>query len=307
MPRPSDRVIRAGRPFDAIGTTWQIDAERPLSAELAQAIDDLVERFDRTYSRFRGDSVVSRFAAGPTSERFPTDSVRLFAFYRELFDATSGAVSPFVGASLERLGYDAAYSLTQAGQPVAAPLWDDIARWDPATRTLTTTQPVVIDVGAAGKGLLVDLIGELLAADGLRRFTVDASGDLLHRQPSDDADGAGGSDEGLRIALEHPYDPSKAIGVATITGGSLCASATNRRAWGNGLHHVIDGRTGLPTNEVAATWTTAADTMHADGLATALFFTDHTTLSTRFAFESVRMFTSGLVDYSAAFPGELFT
>ena len=54
--------------------------------------------------------------------------------------------------------------------------------------------------------------------------------------------------------------------------GALAASAVNRRAWGDGLHHVIDALTGLPTASVVATWALAPDALHADGLATALFF-----------------------------------
>ena len=90
---------------------------------------------------------------------------------------------------------------------------------------------------------------------------VDASGDLRVR---------GAASE--RIALEHPADPTKAIGVVELRDGALCASASNRRAWGDGLHHVIDAVTGLPTAAVIATWALAPDALHADGLATALFF-----------------------------------
>ncbi len=53
---------------------------------------------------------------------------------------------------------------------------------------------------------------------------------------------------------------------------ALCASATNRRAWGDGLHHVLDARTGVPVRSVVATWAVGADAMRADAIATALFF-----------------------------------
>ena len=43
------------------------------------------------------------------------------------------------------------------------------------------------------------------------------------------------------------------------------SSATNRRAWGNGLHHVIDATTGLPTRNVIATWAIAETALEADG------------------------------------------
>lgn len=37
----------------------------------------------------------------------------------------------------------------------------------------------MIDVGAVGKGYLIDRVADVLADAGLRRFTVDAGGDLV--------------------------------------------------------------------------------------------------------------------------------
>ena len=76
------------------------------------------------------------------------------------------------------------------------------------------------------------------------------------------------------VGLEHPYDPARAIGIVSLGAGALCASAANRRAWGDGLHHVLDGTTGAPVRTVVASWAMAASAMVADALATALFFVD---------------------------------
>ncbi|MET0909129.1 MAG: FAD:protein FMN transferase [Ilumatobacteraceae bacterium] len=279
--------------FEAIGTRWRIDSAIPCEPALTRAILDRIADFDETWSRFRSDSVVADLARTAASRDLGVDAPPLFALYRRLADATDGAVSPFVGAALNHLGYDASYSLRERAEPRhGAPRWDDIARLDGTV--LHTTAPVTIDIGAAGKGYLVDLVVGLLADAGHTAFTVDASGDIAHRGAP------------IRVALEHPYDPSLAIGVVTLTGGALCASATNRRAWGNGLHHMLDGRTGSPVETVVATWALADDTATADGVATALFFTAPDELVTAFGAEGVRVFTDGRVDRSSGFPGELF-
>ena len=109
------------------------------------------------------------------------------------------------------------------------------------------------------------------------------------------------------VALEHPADASKAIGVVPLSDGALAASSVNRRAWGDGLHHVIDAITGLPTSSVIATWAPAPDALHADGLATALFFDPDPDLVEGEGVSYVRMFANGRVDHSPSFPGELFT
>ncbi|MCP2031746.1 thiamine biosynthesis lipoprotein [Okibacterium sp. HSC-33S16] len=278
--------------FEAIGTAWQIDTAEPVAALTRAAIDELIEVFEGTWSRFRSDSVVT--AAARSAGRFDcgADAPALFSLYRRLGDVTGGAVSPFVGDALDALGYDADYSFRPHGTAGPAPREDEVGRLDGTI--LTTVRQVTIDVGAAGKGYLVDRVAGLLRAAGHASFTVDASGDLLH------------AGDPIRVALEHPFDPTLAIGVTTLRSGALCASASNRRAWGSGLHHVIDGRTGRPTSTVVATWATAPDAALADGAATALFFTSPAELSSTLGIDGLRMFSDGTAERSVGFDAELF-
>jgi thiamine biosynthesis lipoprotein len=244
---------------------------------------------------------VTRVAATDGGEfAFPLDAVDIFELYDRLVAATDGAVDPLVGRQLELLGYDAAYSLVPAA-PQAREMW---TRHRPTWRrdverdgsVLITRRPLVIDVGAAGKGALVDVVAKLLDAAGVEDFLVDASGDLRHR-----------GSRVLRIGLEHPHDPRLVVGVVELRDGALCASATNRRAWGDGLHHVLDARTGEPVREVLATWVLADDAATADGVATALFTTPPHRLEKSFRCSCVRLFADGRVERSPDFPGELFT
>ena len=253
-----------------------------------------IEVFDLTWSRFRSDSLVSRIAQTPGVWEFPADAAALFETYRRLYIATSGSVSPLVGGALDALGYDRTYSLRATGEPGSVPNWDEAISWD--GRSLTTINAVSIDVGAAGKGYLVDIICELLVADGHSHAIVDGSGDIRQFGP-----------DPIRVALEHPLDPTKAIGIAIVGNQSICASASNRRAWGDGLHHVVDAITGLPTRNVIATWAIAATALEADGLATALFFTAPDRLAQEFDFTFVRMLSDGLVEFSPHLNGEIFT
>lgn len=271
---------------------WEIVTERPLADETRTALEARVASFDRTWSRFRDDSLVAEVARRPGIHTFPPDAPALFDLYRRLYEATDGAVSPLVGGSLDALGYDAAYRL-RPGTPRPAPAWDDAVAWD--GERLTTLRPVGLDVGAAGKGYLVDLLAALLRAAGHESFTIDGSGDILRAGPP------------IRIALEDPRDPTRAIGVVALADGALCSSASNRRAWGAGMHHVIDPATGLPTRAVIATWATAATTLEADGLATALFFADPARLAASFDFEFARMRADGRVEFSPGLTGEVFT
>jgi thiamine biosynthesis lipoprotein len=251
-----------------------------------------VERFDRDWSRFRDDSLVTRISREPGRHRLPADAPPLLEWYRALYEGTGGRVSPLVGRTMESLGYDAAYRLTPASTLLPVPAWADAMSWD--GEYLDTVRPVMLDVGAAGKGYLVDLVSALLLDLGVSTHVVDASGDLVARGATSET-----------VALEHPADPSKAIGIVPLTDGAMAASAVNRRTWGEGLHHVIDAVTGLPTSSVIATWVLAPDALRADGLATALFFDPSPELVGDAQY--VRMFASGRVEHSPSFTGELFT
>lgn len=282
--------------FDAIGAPWEIETAQPLDERTRAAIEGIIAAFDATWSRFREDSVVSSLRKrGGTASLSPDaadDAVAMLDLYRDLGRATAGAVNPLIGSGLEALGYDPSLSLRPVDPQPAPDDWERMLLWDGAALTLDSA--AVIDVGAVGKGRLVDLVSDALA-DLPGRVTVDGSGDLRVR---------GGAS---RVALEHPYDPSSAIGVVEVADGALCASAVNRRSWGGGLHHVLDGRTGLPVQAWAATWALGPSAMQADAAATGLFFDGGPEFAGRLDVEWVRMSTDGRVEHSAGFPGELFT
>ena len=280
--------------FDGIGTSWEISTPEPLDPGLRSHVLAEVERYDSIWSRFRGDSLVTRIAAQPGQLDLPAESAGLAALYRVLYTLSDGAMTPLIGESLEQLGYDPGYSLRPRGAAAPPPAWDDVLEW--SGTSLTAHAPVVLDIGAAGKGQLMGLLADVLRDHGVTDFFIDASGDLLNS-----------GDEPVTVGLEHPYDPSKAIGAVSLGPGALCASASNRRAWGDGLHHVLDGTTGTPVRTVVATWAMAGTAVEADALATALFLVPAHVLERQFRFSWLKVFSNGSAEYSAEFEGALFT
>lgn len=280
--------------FPAIGTGWRVDTGAVLTPGQRARLLHLAEEYDALYSRFRADSRVTALAAAGGSLPLPPHGAELGRLLRTLHDLTDGGVSPLVGGPLAALGYDAGYSLTPARPPAPARAWDDVLTW--TDEGLSLREPAILDIGAAGKGQLVDLMLEQLRAEGHEDVIVDASGDMRR------------SGEGtITVALEHPYDPSSAIGAVSLGTGALCASASNRRAWGDGLHHVLDARTGRSVDTVVATWALAADAMTADGLCTALFLTDPADLAGTFDFDYVLMYSDGRARCSPPLAGALFS
>ncbi|SDL36205.1 thiamine biosynthesis lipoprotein [Arthrobacter sp. ov407] len=280
--------------FDGIGTRWEISTPSLLSGEQRRGLLATVEKYDAAWSRFRPDSLIADAARTPGRVELPVEAAALGELYGTLYRLTGGAMTPLIGGSLEHLGYDANYTLRPGGAPLPAPRWEDVLDWQGTA--LTTTAPVVIDVGAAGKGQLADLLSAQLRDGGCAEHFIDASGDLLNPGP-----------DPVVVALEHPYDPTRAIGTVRLGAGALCASAANRRAWGDGFHHVLDGTTGAPVHSVVASWAMAGTAMVADALATALFFVDGPRLEQEFDFAWLKVYSDGHAEYSADFEGALFS
>ncbi|MBT1167036.1 FAD:protein FMN transferase [Bifidobacterium simiarum] len=117
---------------------------------------------------------------------------------------------------------------------------------------LTVPGPVRLDFGAAGKGMMVDLLAHMIERElpGVE-YVVDAGGDLRARIESP-----------IQVALEDPDDQTQAIGVAEIASGSFCASAPSRRHWRvrsaegaiTRAHHLLNALDGQPVDDVKATW-----------------------------------------------------
>lgn len=284
---------RAKLAFEAIGTAWLIEfaASAEEAKRLAKLIADRISEFDKNYSRFRPDSWVTHVGQTPGRYKVPSDFAPMFRLYKQMYEATNGLVTPLIGDALERAGYDAKYSL----QPKPLRAIPELAKTlDFQGDTLHVKYQCVIDFGAAGKGYLVDLVGQLLKEQGITEFFIDAGGDMLFSP----APGKTTS-----VALEDPDDPSQAIGQITIRGGSLCGSAGNRRKWDK-FHHIINPKTLKSVNDIKAVWVTAESAMLADGLATCLFFNSPDKL--KFEFEYLIIYADRSAKLSAKFPGSLF-
>jgi len=283
--------------FEAIGTHWDIQINQALSdkawTNLQEKIQQRIEVFDATYSRFRADSLVSQLAKEAGRYDLPTDGFRMLKLYKQLYDITDGHVTPLIGQVIADTGYDADYSLT--AKPLQAPpQWADVITFD--ERSITMRTPALLDFGAAGKGCLVDLVSQLIEQAQVKHYTVNAGGDIVHR---------GVAGKPLPVGLENPLDTTEVIGIVELSDQSLCASAGSKRTWGD-FHHIMNPRTLRPASGILATWVIADDTMTADGLATALFFCKPALLAKHFTFSYAVLHQDKQLEYSLNFPATVF-
>ena len=289
-------IIMARFDFKAIGTSWRIDIPRDFSiAEETAILGRVMKRiaiFDKDYSRFREDSLVTKMSQEAGEYVLPDDALPMMKLYRDLYLRTGGLVTPLIGNLISDAGYDAQYSLVQKKPLEAAPKWDDILEYDHPR--LLVKKPVILDFGAAGKGYLIDIVGGILAECGVMEYSINAGGDIPHE---------GG--KAIRIGLENPDNTEQVIGVCSLASGSICGSAGTRRKWGT-FTHIINPKTLESPRDIIAVWTTAKTALIADGLATCLFFVPPRSLPDAYEFEYVVLRAGGIAEKSEHFPGELF-
>jgi thiamine biosynthesis lipoprotein len=286
--------------FNALGTRWAItiwDAlPETLVASYMRAGEAYAQTFEEQYSRFVPTSLVSTIATQLGVVEVPRDLTAMLRLYSAVSVPTRGKITPTIGSTLADLGYDAEYSFQK--KPVvrkAPPIEDALTILDDTHIKLHT--PTQLDLGAVGKGYLVDRIFEMLHEKGVQRFLVDGSGDIRYTATPA---------EQIVCALEHPTDTSCAIGTLSLTEGALCASAINRRAWGTDKNHYVDPDTGASPTAVLATWVTSSTAAVADLLASALFFVEPDALCS-FSFEYLVVNRALQRKSSTGFTAELFS
>lgn len=294
----SDSAVFPRFRFEAIGTLWHITIEQHLSPKaterLLTAIQQRIELFDKTYSRFRADSLITAIATKAGNFALPSDAAPLLELYKKLYDITKGVITPLIGGALSDAGYDAAYSLTPK-KIRSTPRWEDTLSF--TNGVLTTSAPVILDFGAAGKGYLADLIADVIQDHAVTDYCIDAGGDFVCYSQSKKV---------YEIGLEHPDDPRQAIGIAQICNQSICGSATNRRQWSD-FNHLLNPTTNTSPKSIIAAWAIAKNGLLADGISAALFFTPADTLAKYFDFEYALVYSDFSLEKSRHFPGSFFT
>ena len=247
--------------FQALGTKWWIEVFDEISNTTGDEVQDFVtgcaSTFERTYSRFLSDSLLStlnreRVCADPSPEL-----INLLEYGKQLYLRTDTHFNFLTGHILSARGYDAEYSFqsthsdTLPGNPVI-----DVQI---STGRIELLGEATIDLGGYGKGYLIDLIAaQLRRRFDLRQFLINGGGDMYATHK----DG-----ESIEIHLEHPTKPGTMIAQATLLNQGFAASSPHKRVWQNdsGTHnHII-----ADTLTADATFIKATKAADADAFATA--------------------------------------
>lgn len=127
-----------------------------------------------------------------------------------------------------------------------------------------------LDLGGIAKGRIIGLLSEELAIAGVENYLINAGGDLY-------AGGLYAGKRGWNIAIADPYKTGSTIGYIMLTNKCIVTSGDYERYFidpddGKKYHHIIDPKTGYPTeNGLNSVTVISDDPARSDAMSTALF------------------------------------
>jgi len=232
--------------FRAMGTGVLVIApamaDPRMRADALSRIRSVFSTEERRFSRFRGDSELSSVnaAAGRWTTISPGFEL-LVRFTLDQAQRTGGLFDPAALDAVVAAGYDRDFDEVLAGARGALHPPRQCGRWaeiEVRPGALRLPAGVGLDLGGVAKGWTVDMAVDAALQAGLPWAFVSAGGDLR----------IAGNTPGIDVAIEDPADADSEVVRVRLSQGALASSSITKRAWGPGLHHVIDPRTGIPSD-----------------------------------------------------------
>ena len=125
---------------------------------------------------------------------------------------------------------------------------------DRKTHSIYLPKEYSLDLGGIGKGWIVDRASRYL--DKFKNYAINAGGDIIVKGTQADL-------SPWTIGIEDPLKRKPSLGVLNLTSEAICTSTTMQRQWQvNNVpkHHLIDPRSGHPTDSGVISATVIAKT-----------------------------------------------
>jgi FAD:protein FMN transferase len=252
-------MVKLG-PFKKLGTMWWFeffDIPESNTEPLTERLLTEMDRFEKAYSRFLPDSVVTRLNDSGVLTAPSTEFCALLRIAEKAYIDTKGVFNIAVGNYLEQTGYDAQYSFESKGATPVVPVLSEVLVVDDTQITLKNGAR--IDLGGFGKGYLIDRLAELLVNEKWSaQFLINGGGDMYVTHDV-------GSP--ITIGLQHPQNDSQ-VGSLPLQDMGFAASSPYLRRWKdqhNKVHHHLVGNA-----DAGAVYVVGPDALTADIWATTL-------------------------------------
>lgn len=225
-------------------------------------------RFQRNQWHAWEDSDLTRFnlalKQGSATE-VPTSLARLLQLSRHYHDATGGLFNPALGKLVAAHGFHG----SKPDREMIAEIKLDIPGMQDlrieSNSAVSNNPHLQIDLGGIAKGYAVGLVSDYLEDNGIDHYIINAGGDMV----------AAGNRFGRpwRIGIQNPFAPGVVASLEIEGKHSLFTSGNYHRQYWRGedlAHHIIDPRSGEPSNGQSSATVLTGDPVVADVAATTL-------------------------------------
>jgi thiamine biosynthesis lipoprotein len=273
--RPPAQPHRESR--QVMGTLCEVqiyDDDPAAAARAATAALDEISRVDGLLSNYKPESELSRMNATAAKAPF-TASPELYAFVRRaraFFDETLGTFDPTMGAVVRAWGFFTQRPRRPSPEDAAAAkarTGFGRVKLDDATRSVSfAVDGLEIDPGGIGKGYAVDRAAAVLRGLGISSALVSAGGSTVY------AIGRPPGRDGWTVAVQDPSRRADALAFVTLRDNALSTSGVSERfvvEGGRRYAHIVDPRSGEPSEGMCQATVVAPDATASDALTKAAF------------------------------------
>jgi FAD:protein FMN transferase len=243
--------------FPSMSTIVQISINHELFANDMMPIYKLFELIEDTCSRFRSDSELSQLNQQVGKEvKVSGEMFSILSAAIRFYEETEGIFNPNVLSVLESHGYSKSIERIK-GKELAISFPSSVATINSQPFTLNESNLSVtllskIDLGGIAKGWVIDRATQLLERLGYGFINVGGDIRIFGSLPRP-----------LNIGIESPFAVEEMISSIQVEKEALATSTTMKRKWlmnGQWQHHLIDTKTGKPSESTIVSATITAPT-----------------------------------------------
>jgi thiamine biosynthesis lipoprotein len=277
------------RTIACMGTFVSIDIHDRNGEGFAGAVEQAFEEVravDALMSVFRPDSQISRLnrEAGRGSMAVDPRVAEVLRAARLLGAQSSGVFDVTVLPLMRAFGFREDHREDSRGEEPRRPTPEVLhaaleqvdyraIEVDSATAAAGLEHPgTAIDLGGIAKGYAVDRAAEVLRARGVRQAVINAGGDLrVLGAPGSPGPGRG---DGWCVGITDPLQPGRILATLELRDQAIATSGNYEQFIEVGeerFGHLIDPRSGTPTEPMLSATVVAPTAMHADAASTTAF------------------------------------
>lgn len=249
----------------------------PQSGKVTMAAFELIDRLEDHMSIYREHSEVSRInrAAQYQPVKVESNLFELLQLAVQIHDQTAGAFDITTLPLSAIWGFDRRQGRLPSHDEISIALKSvgcERLKLDASQLTVEFSEPLLsINLGGIGKGHALDRVVGLLESNEIRDFLLHGGQSSVVARGSQTVDD---SITGWRVGLSHPRTPDRRLAEITLRNEALGTSGTGRQGFfvdGRRFGHIIDPRTGWPTDHFLSITVISRSAALSDALATAFF------------------------------------